>query len=118
MPVLPGIPRRPTVALTLAAGLLLLGGCAATGADFTAPAGTPSPAGYGMAGERTPSRVVVEAGARSRTWWTAFGSPRLDEVIRLALETSPDLAEARATLDLHRAEAEAACAWRNSGLLR
>jgi NodT family efflux transporter outer membrane factor (OMF) lipoprotein len=108
MPGLPGNPRLPAVALTLAAGLLLLGGCAATGPAFTAPAGTPSPSGYGMAGEHTPSRVVVEAGARSRTWWTAFGSPRLDEVIRLALESSPDLAEARATLDRHQAEAEAA----------
>ena len=99
--------RRPA-ALALAAGVLLLGGCAATGEVFTAPAGTPSPEGYAMAGERTPPRVVLEAGARSRTWWTAFGSARLDEVIRLALENSPDLAEARATLDRHQAEAEAA----------
>ena len=99
--------RRPA-ALALAAGVLLLGGCAATGEAFTAPAGTPSPEGYAMAGERTPPRVVLEAGARSRTWWTAFGSARLDEVILLALENSPDLAEARATLDRHQAEAEAA----------
>jgi NodT family efflux transporter outer membrane factor (OMF) lipoprotein len=95
-------------ALVLAAGLLLLGGCAASTEAFVAPAGTPAPVGYAMSGERAPPRVVQEAGARSRDWWTAFGSPQLDEVIRLALEGSPDLAEARATLDRHTAEAEAA----------
>lgn len=101
--------RAPrTGALALAAGLLLLGGCAATQGALLAPAGTPSPEGYAMAGEPSPPRVVVEAGTRSRDWWSAFGSPQLDEVIRLALEGSPDLAEARATLDRHRAEAEAA----------
>lgn len=108
MPDLPGLPRRPKAALALATGLLLLGGCAATDVAFTAPPGTPSPEGYGMAGERTPPRVVVEAGARSRAWWSAFGSPRLDEVIQLALQNSPDLAEARATLERHQAEAQAA----------
>lgn len=105
---MPVLPRRPAALLGLAAGLILLGGCATSDAAFTAPAGTPSPEGYGMAGERTPPRVVVEAGARSRTWWSAFGSPQLDAVIRLALENAPDLAEARATLERHQAEAEAA----------
>lgn len=105
---MPVPPRRPAAILALAAGLMLLGGCATTDAAFSAPPGAPSPEGYGMAGERTPSRVVVEAGARSRAWWSAFGSPHLDEVIRLALENAPDLEEARATLERHQAEAEAA----------
>lgn len=100
--------RKAKAAFALAAGVLLLGGCASTGETFTAPAGIPSPEGYAMAGERAPPRVVLQAGARSRAWWTAFGSPRLDEVIRLALENSPELDEARATLDRHQAEAEAA----------
>lgn len=95
-------------AFALTVGLLALGGCATTPQAFVAPAGTPTPEGYAMAGERTPPRVVLEAGARSRDWWTAFGSPHLDEVIRLALEGSPDLAQARATLDRRQAEAEAA----------
>lgn len=104
--------RRPAGlnprAITLVAGLLALGGCASAPEAFVAPAGTPAPQGYAMAGERAPPRVVLEAGARSRDWWTSFGSPRLDEVIRLALENSPDISLARATLDRHQAEAEAA----------
>ncbi|MFM8376080.1 MAG: TolC family protein, partial [Phenylobacterium sp.] len=105
--------RRLTVgsnpgAIALTASLLILGGCATAPEAFVAPAGTPAPGGYAMAGERPPPRVVLEAGARSRDWWTSFGSPRLDEVIRLALENSPDIALARATLDRHQAEAEAA----------
>ena len=96
-----------TGALALILGLPFTGGCATGPETFVAPPGAPAPAGYTRVDAQTPSRVVMQAGARSKAWWTAFGSPDLSEAIRIALEGSPDLERARAVLDRHLAEADA-----------
>lgn len=104
---LPRTRRRSKGVLAICAGIALLGGCATAPQTATGTGATTIPDRYGMAGETTPARVL-EAGARSRDWWTGLGSPQLGEVIRIALEESPDLAEARAVLDRHQAESDAA----------
>lgn len=94
----------------LSAGLLalaLLSACTTVGEDFVSPANRPTPAGYAMAGDGPAPRAVVEAAATSGPWWSGFGSAELDQVIRQALEGSPGLEEARATLERYQA-AEAA----------
>lgn len=105
-----------TGALALALGLPFVAGCASTPSGLAPSGGLPTPSSYAPEGTQTPPRVVLEAGARSRTWWTAFGSADLSELIRIALEGSPDLERARAALDRHLAEADAAEALRKPHL--
>ncbi|HTO54142.1 MAG TPA: efflux transporter outer membrane subunit [Myxococcota bacterium] len=91
--------RPPSLCL-----VLLLAGCA-VGPDWLRPEPA-SPAGYTR--EPTPERLAPAAGepeqqlalARdiSARWYQAFGSADLDAVIERALQDSPDLAAARATL--------------------
>jgi NodT family efflux transporter outer membrane factor (OMF) lipoprotein len=84
----------------------LLTGCKTVGPDFAAPA-TPAPASYAMKGDVAPAGVSMSPDAHpSGPWWTALGSPVLDQTIRQALTDSPSVAEAAATLQ--RAQADQA----------
>ncbi|HEV2219633.1 MAG TPA: TolC family protein, partial [Casimicrobiaceae bacterium] len=97
-------PRR---VISLVAGAALLAGCTTVGPNFTAPA-APGVAGYTR--EALPSgtasapgalgaaqRFVPEASTHAE-WWREFGSKRLDDLVGQALEHSPTLAAAEATL--------------------
>jgi NodT family efflux transporter outer membrane factor (OMF) lipoprotein len=83
--------------------LVALQGCAA-GPDFVRPA-APTSTRYTLS---DPTAVAGEAGSAAQQiwpgaavplrWWQAFRSPALDQVLDLALTTSPTLQAARATL--------------------
>lgn len=95
-------PRFATVAL---ATLLGLAGCEA-GPDFVPPA-PPQVGGYvpqkvmlNLApGHHEPVQRLVTGKAISRAWYRVFNAPALDRVVREALDDSPTVAAARATLD-------------------
>lgn len=97
--------RMRASGLALAAGLAAsVSGCATVGPDFRPPAPVSAAAGYGMAGETLPPGVTLDPAARTAgPWWTALGSPALDEVERLAMAGSPGVAEARAALERYQA---------------
>ena len=83
---------------------LTLAACTTVGPDFKAPQPDSSLTGYAMAGEVAPTGVSLSPEVRSAgPWWQAFGSPALDEVMRLALADSPSVAEARAKLERYQA---------------
>jgi NodT family efflux transporter outer membrane factor (OMF) lipoprotein len=100
----------PPAARTLA-GLTALAictsGCTTLGPDFKAPAAAAS-SGYAMSGDPTPAgiRQTDVAGGRA-PWWRDYGSPELDQVIRLAFANNPTIAEVKATLERAKAEAAA-----------
>ncbi|MDB5477246.1 MAG: efflux system, outer rane lipoprotein NodT family [Phenylobacterium sp.] len=99
----------PRLAVSVSA--LALSACAAVGPNFKTPAGPqgPAAAGYAMAGDPGPAGVRLSPETRvAGPWWQAFGSADLDHVVRQALEGSPTLAEANATLQ--RAQQQAAAA--------
>ena len=87
---------------TLAGLALVLSGCI-LGPDFERPA-APAGAGYTAgevslpeAGPELQQRILV--GQRiARDWWNAFGSPQIDDAVRLALADSPTVEASRATL--------------------
>jgi NodT family efflux transporter outer membrane factor (OMF) lipoprotein len=93
-----------------AAAVLALGACTTVGPNFKPP---PPPsgaaaAGYAMAGDLPPVGAQLSPEARAAgPWWQAFGSPALDETVRLSLKDSPTVAEAAATLERARANAAA-----------
>lgn len=89
-------------ALALAAALGL-SACTTVGPNFQPPA-APQASGYARPGDASLAPADRAAGA----WWSAFGSPELDATIRLALQNSPTVAEAAATLARAQAEADAA----------
>ena len=99
--------RRPAARLIVAASLAAaLAGCA-TGPAFTrpvAPAGTVFTANAMPAQTDSPpgalggSQRVVRASADSTPWWRALGSPTLDTLIARALDNSPTVVAAAATL--------------------
>jgi NodT family efflux transporter outer membrane factor (OMF) lipoprotein len=88
-------------------GATMLAGCTTVGPDYKDPA-APTVARYTR--EELPpqaaSRTAAQAGAQSLVpgqavatdWWTAFGSTRLDALVNQALQNSPTLAAAEATL--------------------
>lgn len=90
--------------LILYAGLLA--GCA-VGPDFQRPS---PPAGEGYTAQEQPAQTVtaenklgaaqhfVAGAAPDAAWWHAFGSPELDALIERALQSSPTLEAAQATL--------------------
>ncbi len=96
------------------AAAALLCGCTA-GPNFHRPAAAATPA-YRPAGESSPvdtaaaaaerrapaaggySQRILLGGAAAPEWWTIFGSPQLDEVMRRALADNHDLAAAKDTL--------------------
>lgn len=92
-------------ALSLASGLAL-SGCT-VGPDFVSPQ-APAVSGYAMKGDPQPTSITLAAGATAGPWWTALSSPVLDTTVRSALETSPTLDEADATLAQARATLAAA----------
>lgn len=92
--------------IAAAVTLGLLAGCA-VGPDFQRPAGpgvsayTPTPVPARTVAAPTAagaSQRFVAGGAVDRQWWRALGSPGLDALIDRALQASPTLAAARATL--------------------
>ena len=95
--------RLPPPIILLA---FIMGACTTVGPDFKSPSAPADEAsGYAAPGDPTPANVRLEAQARvAGPWWLAFQSPELNEVISLALATSPTVAEATATLE--RAQAE------------
>lgn len=102
------MPLSNSLRLLAAVSVLALGACQTVGPDFKAPA-APAAAGYAMAGDPVTAGVRLDPEARSAgPWWQAFDSPDLDRTIRLALNDSPSVAEARATLERYQAEARAA----------
>jgi NodT family efflux transporter outer membrane factor (OMF) lipoprotein len=94
-----------------AASALALSACQTVGPNFKtpeAPKGAAA-AGYAMAGDAATAGVRLDPETRAAgPWWQAFGSPELDQTIRLALADSPSVAEAKATLERYQAEARAA----------
>jgi NodT family efflux transporter outer membrane factor (OMF) lipoprotein len=97
--------RRTRIAATAAAAALLA--ACAVGPDYRAPE-APAAGAYTEKPqpERTESAPVqggdaqrFEVGAKiSADWWTLFGSPELDALIRTALAGQPTLAAAQAAL--------------------
>ncbi len=99
----------------VAAAAALLTGCKTVGPNFAAPA-APAPASYAMKGDAAPTGVSMSPDAHpSGPWWTALGSPALDETVRQALADSPTIAEAQATLQ--RAQADLAVTRGGQGVL-
>jgi len=91
--------------LALAAALA---GCAAVGPNFKTPT-APKADGYAMAGDTAPAGSVLTPDKRTGgAWWRDFGSPRLDEVMDLALGSNQTVALAIANLDKARAEVASA----------
>ena len=97
-------PRR---ALWLALGTALLGGCTTVGPNFKTPAAPAVgaytrqalPAGTASApGSLGGAQSFVAGQAVATDWWTSFGSAPLDALVAQALQNSPSLAAAEATL--------------------
>jgi NodT family efflux transporter outer membrane factor (OMF) lipoprotein len=96
--------------LAATASVLALGACATVGPNFKTPEAPKGPAasGYAMAGDvQAPGVQLAPAARTGGPWWEAFGSPELDGAIRQALVDSPNLAEARATLERVQAQGRA-----------
>ena len=104
-------------AVPVASGLVaaaLLGGCS-VGPDFHRPA-APAVTTYRAAAESSPVNTAAAAAERrapaagpyaqrirlgaaaAPAWWTLFGSPQLDELMRRAVADNRNLAAAKATL--------------------
>ena len=97
-------PRR---ALWMALGTALLAGCTTVGPNFKTPA-APTVAGYTRAalpaatasapGSLGGAQNVAATPAVAAEWWSSFGSAQLDALVAQALQNSPTLAAAEATL--------------------
>jgi NodT family efflux transporter outer membrane factor (OMF) lipoprotein len=82
--------------MSFAGAAALLTGCAAVGPDFKTPA-APSAQGYAMAGDAgTPQAALGQQVASD--WQNLFGSPEIDQTVRLALSGNRSLESARASL--------------------
>lgn len=78
--------------------VVLLAGCKAVGPDFERPA-TPATGAYLAPGETLPTSQQVQVGEQvAGDWWRYFGSPDLDQVMRMAVANNPTLQAADATL--------------------
>ena len=89
-----------------ALSMTLLAGCAAVGPDFKPPP-APSVASYtqaiapaasGPANASLDAQQTLVSAPVTSDWWTSFGSRRLDGLVAQALQSSPTLAAAQATL--------------------
>lgn len=91
--------------LTLVLGSGLgLAACTTVGPDFKPPAAVSQAESYAMKGDAAAANVTLDPKVRTAgPWWRAFGSPALDEVVRLALEGNPSVDEARAALARYEA---------------
>lgn len=94
-------------ALPLAIAAAVLGGCTTVGPDFKTPeppqtatyTRQPMPAQTASApGTLGGTQHFVQAGQVAPDWWKAFGSAKLDALVADALQNSPSLAAAEATL--------------------
>ena len=97
--------------LAACASALALAACTTVGPSFKAPAPPQgaAAAGYAMAGDPAAAQARLSPGASvAGPWWRAFGSPELDRLMDEALAGSPTLAEANATLERARQQANAA----------
>lgn len=91
-------PIRTLAGVSLAA---LLAGCQTVGPNYTSPT-PPAVTSFAMAGDAAP---MLDTAARpAGAWWTALGSPQLNDVMSQALKDSPTLAEANATLQRSRSQ--------------
>ena len=98
-------PAARTLA-SLTALAVCVSGCTTLGPDFKVPAAANSP-GYAMAGDPIPTGLQqAKVAADAAPWWRDYGSAALDQVIQLAFDNNPTVAEVKATLE--RAQAEAA----------
>lgn len=88
----PNPPHRRLFLGLLGACVLATTGCA-VGPDYARPA-TPAPARL----TREPLATSGTAGPVQSQWWKAFGSPALDALVEEALQRSPTIEAARATL--------------------
>ena len=86
--------------------LLLLGGCAAVGPNFSPPAPPTAKAYVGVADKAPPLAVLTSDTRVSGPWWRALGSPALDEVMARALTHNQTIAASVATLEKVQAQAE------------
>ena len=87
----PSFSRRTATAIAAA---LLLAGCT-VGPDFKRPA-APSATTYLPSSEQ--AGATVSTGTTAIRWWTAFGSPELDQLVDRALANNRSLAASDATL--------------------
>src|SRR3569833_1333776 len=87
------------------AATAMVAGCTTVGPDFRTP---DAPSVTRFTREAPPPNVVMGE-AVAPEWWTAFGSPRLDDLVKQALHDNFTLAAAEATLrqaqQLHAAQA-------------
>ncbi len=94
---------RPRALLLLALGGALAG--CAVGPDFRGPSG-PTGAALPPSSATTVSSRTTAGAAQNLLpgrdipgdWWTLFGSPQIESLVRQALAANPDLAAAQATL--------------------
>lgn len=79
--------------------LLMVSACTTVGPDFETPAAPPT-SGYAMEGDMTyPDGIALESGdALPVEWWKVLQSPEIDRLVELALDNSPTLDLAEATL--------------------
>src|SRR5690606_16176810 len=89
-------------------------GCAST--DGLAPAAHPVEADSLAAGRSLGGMASDDAAFPTRDWWTALGDPRLDALVREALEDSPSLVAADARVRKAQAQAGLAAAARRPTL--
>lgn len=95
--------RYSRIALTMG-WVLILGGCAA-GPDFVKPA-PPQVARYTSsetptvlaAGDSEPAQQLTTGKTISAQWWELYQSPNLNQVLEQAINSSPTLTAAKATL--------------------
>jgi NodT family efflux transporter outer membrane factor (OMF) lipoprotein len=93
---------------------LALAGCAST--HGLAPEGRPAEADSLASGRSLGTLSLSDAAFPAQDWWTAFGDPQLDALVREALQDSPSLAAADARMRQAQAQAGLADAARKPTL--
>lgn len=78
-------------------GFISLTGCVTVGPDWKEPK-FPAPPSYNGAQDGVPREARIAAGLSGAAWWRGFGSPKLDSMVDRALNNSPTIAQADATL--------------------
>lgn len=101
------MPTRKTWPVALAAALLI-GGCAAVGPDYRAPA-VQTPAAWSRQPGAGAAIGTIDA-ANLAQWWQQLDDPLLTGLIEEALASSPDVRSARAKLREARARRDLASA--------
>jgi NodT family efflux transporter outer membrane factor (OMF) lipoprotein len=95
-------------AIVFVAATVMLAACQTVGPNFKSP-DAPKVADYAMAGDSAPAIARLSPDTRTAgPWWTALGSPDLDNVMDQALAGNQTVAAADADLEKSMAEAGAA----------